>query len=47
MKNKIYASFDDVVADIPNGATIMFADFGGVGAPENLIAALYRQGATI
>jgi len=24
-KNKIYASFDDAVVDIPNGATIMFA----------------------
>ena len=45
MKNKIYSSFDDAVADIPNGATIMFADFGGIGAPQNLIAALHRQGA--
>ncbi len=45
VKNKIYPSFDDAVADIPNGATIMFADFGGVGAPQNLIAALHRQGA--
>ena len=45
MKNKICASFDDAVVDIPNGATIMFAGFGGVGAPQNLIAALHRQGA--
>ena len=45
MKNKIYESFDAAVADIPDGATIMFADFGGVGAPQNLIAALHRQGA--
>ena len=44
MKNKIYPSFDAVVADIPDGATIMFADFGGIGAPQNLIAALHRQG---
>ncbi len=45
VNNKIYASFDDAVVDIPNGVTIMFAGFGGVGAPQNLIAALHRQGA--
>ena len=45
MKNKLYPNFDAAVADIPDGAVIMFADFGGVGAPQNLIAALHRQGA--
>lgn len=45
MKNKVYSSFDAAVADIPDGAVIMFADFGGIGAPQNLIAALNRQGA--
>ncbi len=45
MKNKIHPTFDAAVADIPDGASIMFADFGGIGAPQNLIAALYRQGA--
>ena len=45
MRNKICQNFDDAVVDIPDGATIMFADFGGVGAPQNLIAALNRQGA--
>ena len=45
MRNKRYASFAAAVADIPDGATIMFADFGGIGAPQNLIAALHRQGA--
>ena len=45
MKNKIYATFDEAVADIPNGATIMFPGFGGVGIPRNLISALHRQGA--
>lgn len=45
MKNKVYASFDAIVADIPDGAALMFADFGGIGAPQNLIAALQRQGA--
>lgn len=46
MKNKVLPSFDAAVADIPDGATIMFGDFGGIGAPQNLIAALHRQGAT-
>ena len=45
MKNKVYSSFDAAVADIPDGAVIMFADFGGIGAPQNLIAALHSQGA--
>ena len=45
MKNKIYDSYDAAVADIPDGATIMFPGFGGVGSPENLINALNRQGA--
>ena len=45
MRNKRYASFAAAVADIPDGATIMFADFGGIGAPQNLIAALHWQGA--
>ena len=45
MKNKIYASFDEAVGDIPDGSTIMFPGFGGVGAPQNLIAALHRHGA--
>lgn len=45
MKNKVFQTFDDAVADIPDGSSIMFADFAGVGAPQNLIAALHRQGA--
>ena len=45
MKNKAYETFDDAVADIPDGCTIMFPGFGGVGSPQNLIAALHRQGA--
>ena len=44
MKNKILPSFELAVADIPEGATIMFGDFGGLGAPQNLIAALHRRG---
>ena len=45
MKNKVYQTFDEAVADIPSGVTVMIPDFGGVGAPQNLIAALHRQGA--
>ena len=44
MKNKIYHSFAEAVADVPDGATVMFPGFGGVGAPQNLIAALHRLG---
>lgn len=44
MKNKIYATLDAAVADIPDGSTIMFPGFGNVGIPRNLIAALLRQG---
>ena len=45
MKNKVYESMDDAVADIPDGATIFSPGFGGVGVPRNLLAALNRQGA--
>ena len=45
MRNKVYRTFDEAVADIPSGVTIMFAEFAGVGSPQNLIAALHRQGA--
>ena len=45
MKNKIFQSFDEAVADIPDGSTIMSPGFGGVGVPRNLLAALNRQGA--
>ena len=44
MKSKILTTFDEAVADIPDGATIMFPGFGGVGAPQNLIAAIHRKG---
>ena len=44
MKNKVFQTFDEAVADIPDGSTIMFPGFGGVGAPQNLIAALHRLG---
>lgn len=44
MKKKIYASVDETVADIPDGARILFGGFGGAGFPNNLIQALSRKG---
>jgi 3-oxoacid CoA-transferase subunit A len=42
--NKVVASCDQAVADIPEGATVMLGGFGLCGIPENLIAALVRRG---
>ena len=42
--NKVVASADAAVADIPDGATVMVGGFGLCGNPENLIAALVRKG---
>jgi len=44
MQRKVFASFDEAVRDIPDGASIFLAGFGP-GTPHNLIAALHRQGA--
>jgi len=44
MKKKVYASIDEVIADVPDGARIMFGGFGGAGFPNNLIQALARKG---
>lgn len=41
---KIYESFDEAVADIEDGMTLMVGGFGLVGIPENLIIALRDQG---
>jgi 3-oxoacid CoA-transferase subunit A len=42
--NKIVASADEAIRDIPDGATIMIGGFGLCGIPENLIRALARKG---
>ena len=45
LRSKIVQTMDEAVADVPDGATIMFPGFGRTGYPRNLIAALLRQGA--
>ena len=42
--NKVVASADEAVRDIPDGATVMIGGFGLCGIPENLIRALVRRG---
>jgi 3-oxoacid CoA-transferase subunit A len=42
--NKVFASADEAVADIQDGATIMVGGFGLCGIPENLIRALVKKG---
>jgi 3-oxoacid CoA-transferase A subunit len=44
MKNKVYTSVDEITADVPEGASILFGGFGGAGFPNNLIRALARKG---
>jgi len=45
--NKVWDNFDDAVADIPDGATIMLFAWAAAttGAPQNLIRALRDHGA--
>jgi 3-oxoacid CoA-transferase subunit A len=42
--DKVIASADDAVRDIPDGATLVVGGFGLCGIPSNLIAALARLG---
>ena len=42
--NKVVASADEAIQDIPDGATIMIGGFGLCGIPENLVRALVRKG---
>jgi 3-oxoacid CoA-transferase A subunit len=44
LTNKIYPTSDAAVADIPDGAKIMFGGFGGAGFPHALIRAVGRKG---
>jgi 3-oxoacid CoA-transferase subunit A len=42
--DKVIATSDAAVADIPDGSAVMIGGFGLCGIPENLIAALVRKG---
>ena len=42
--NKVVASADEAIRDIPDGATLMVGGFGLCGIPETLIKALQRKG---
>ena len=42
--NKMFASADEAVKDISDGATLMSGGFGLCGNPENLITALHKKG---
>lgn len=44
MINKIFDSFDEAVADIPDGASIATGCWGAASLSQNLIAALVRRG---
>lgn len=44
-RSKVFGSFAEAVADIPDGSTIAFGGFAYPGVPFNLIAALLAQGA--
>ena len=42
--NKVVGSFEEAVADIPDGASIMVGGFGGAGStPQNLVLALSKR----
>jgi 3-oxoadipate CoA-transferase alpha subunit len=43
--DKLFASAEAALADIPNGATVMIGGFGNAGMPAALIDALIAQGA--
>src|SRR5438552_14345763 len=42
--NKVVASADEAIKDIPSGATLMLGGFGLCGIPENCITALVKKG---
>ena len=45
MINKIFASAEAALADLPDGATVMIGGFGNAGMPAQLIDCLIAQGA--
>jgi 3-oxoadipate CoA-transferase alpha subunit len=45
MIDKIAASIEEALQDVPDGATVMIGGFGTAGIPNELIEGLIRQGA--
>jgi len=45
MINKIFASIEDALAPVQDGATVMIGGFGGAGQPAELIEGLIAHGA--
>jgi len=43
MKNKIFPNFEEAIADIKDGSTLMMFTWGLGGTPQNLIWALYQK----
>ncbi|MBH77146.1 MAG: succinyl-CoA--3-ketoacid-CoA transferase [Dehalococcoidia bacterium] len=46
MRSKVVGSFEEAVAGVENGSSILVAGFGEPGTPHNLVEALYKQGAS-
>jgi 3-oxoadipate CoA-transferase alpha subunit len=44
VSEKVFATTDEAIADIPDAAVIMFGGFVSAGTPTNLIRALVRRG---
>lgn len=44
--DKVYPSAAAAIADVPDGASIMFGGFASAGSPTNLILAIYDKGTT-
>jgi 3-oxoadipate CoA-transferase alpha subunit len=44
-RGKIFGTFAEAVADVPDGAVVAFGGFAGPGTPYNLTKALLEQGA--
>lgn len=42
--DKVFPTPLSAIADLPEGATVMFGGFASAGSPSNLIMALYEQG---
>ncbi len=44
MIDKVVASVDQALVDVPDGATLLVGGWGGIGVPRHLIAGIVRRG---